>query len=425
MSQEWIIIPFRTLPLIVQNVVFNKFPLCVEFDYWPDKITSQIIIRSKIPCLHDNIQMFVLGMEVTLPDLYMTPCTKTPYLDSIYRLPQQPIHPHTSSNHSNTDRVCMCEDCLNMPRFPNEGFAFQSISSRASIDKDYQFVEFRMSEYSRFILPFTQIASHGAIVSIELPKSMLSIAESKDNIIKRTSFHKFLEFIRKRLNLDGKKVRSLRKVVARLTIPSDVLDIDLEIRFKRDAAGNLFLLFSNVLGNTKASPVSAVVSYHDLRMVCCAWTSSMSISNSQYLKSLKAPVYTEDQYIAYLQPAPRKIPQTMPPIFHPLYHLSLNSRLLITSDESKSPLHIMLNDIPSAVVRLIGQYCCYANTGSPTHWTDMDNNTHINPAYNPCCNNTITTPVAGPGMGTFSSLFLSEIYEPKLLDEIASYIFTG
>jgi hypothetical protein len=421
----WNIIPFGDLPQQVQEAVLREFPQCVVFDSLPDHLTSQIIVRSLIPCPtgtntgfsnHMEDCLFIKHMEVTLPDLYMKPCTRMPYdSNSIYYLPKQPIHHHDNSNISNIDSVCMCKMCRNMPGFPNEGFAFQSISDNANYrGVNHQTVEFRITPYARFILPFVQ--SIGSVVTIEMPTKDVN---ADTTIFKRTSFHKFLEFIRKTINLDRKKIRSLRKVIARMSNPRT--DGVIEIRFKRDAAGYLFLLFSNPLGSAKKSPASVVISYHDLRMVCGAWNSTMIRPNVEYLRDRQIVTGTHPYNI--MQPTSRQIAHTIPPIFRPLDQLARLSCFLTTVDESRSPLHITLHYIPSAVVDIIGQYCCITNSGTPRFLVDVDGSSNPNPAYDPSSDSTTTVPVAGYGMGSFSTLFLNELYDPSLLEEISSFLF--
>jgi hypothetical protein len=421
-SEVWFRVNFRDLAPPVQRVVMRHFPPCVAFDTCPDKIIDQIIVLSMIPCLPNTVPMFIKHMRVTVPDLYMEPCCRVPYDSSIiYQLPQQPVHPHNSNGGSNIDPVCMCKMCKRMPGFPTEGDAWLAISGEMGSYSGRQVIEFPMTKYSRFILPFTHGAKSEPTVAIELPPNMLNASDGLNTpIVQRTSFHKFLEFIRKRLNLDGKKVRSLRKVVARATTAGPYSS-EFEIRFKRDSAGNLFLLFSNPLGDAKKMPASAVISYHDLRMVCSAWNSAMVRPNCDYVQRLQiiAGVYPKNRK----KPSPRQIPQTMPPIFRSLDQIARSTSFITATDESKSPLHQMLPGIPATVIDIIGQYCCIANTGTPKYLVDVDGTSHANPTYDPSSDTTTTVPVAGHGLGSFSTLFLDKLYDPSILNEIASLLF--
>jgi hypothetical protein len=414
-SGAYFTIKFCDLPPVVQGCVLGGFPDCVILGTLPTHVTDQIIVRSMIPCLPDNTMNFIKYMQVTLPDLYMSPCVGQSYdRSSIYRLPNQPVHPHTGSN---IDAVCMCNKCKGMPKFLNQGVAWSHISGSMSVYRGNQMIKFPMTGYSDFSLPFTNGAHSGPTVTIELPPSMERATDAnKVLVVKRTSFHKFLEFIRKRLTPDGKKVRSLRKVVARVKIGGIDGNI-IEIRFKRDSDGNFFLLFSNPLNESKKRPASAIISYHDLHMVCSAWSSAMVRTNCDYLQRL--------QNVADLHPTNRNkhSRQTIPPIFRPLSELARNSCFLIRTNESESPMHQMLPHIPSAVIDIIGQYCCIANTGTPKYVVDMDGISRANLEYKPSSNTSTTIPVAGYGLGSFSTLFLDKLYDPKILERIASFLF--
>jgi hypothetical protein len=253
-----------------------------------------------------------------------------------------------------------------------------------------QYINFDFGKDRRFSIQ--AICTRGSLVTIKVPKlTNANLMKCRNvDVIQKTSFHKFLGWIHRKTNQPGNVC--LDGIVATISYAS----CPIEIRFRYDAGGNLFLLFSNPWDYTGKPQASVVISYHDLHMVFNAWNSFQGRTNYDYLR--RSLNNTEVSHTA------RQVPHRIIPILQPFEALAQASMWMTNSNETKSPLHLIMPTIPDTVVNIISQYTC-----------NPDNPTYVK--------NGTTRSVIGPGMGTFATLFLDEIYDPSILDLVGKFIY--
>jgi hypothetical protein len=304
---------------------------------------------------------------------------------------------------------------IHMPAFDNFGSAYMSLRGKLSVYADpswYGDFDWRGPtdgyNYSDPIIKFN-IGPHKfsilvalrngniliededcrSVVKIHIPILQEAVSDEPDvshsyMIDEKSSFSELLEWIGDNLNQSGDAHGSQGVVV----VIYNRYQEKVFIRFKYDADANLYLLFSNTPVFINRKHASVVISYHDMCMVCRAWNSFQPRSNSDYLRS--------------------RGQSNIPPFFRPFAELAKESHFLTKPNQLKSPLHQNLPTMPGAVVDIIGQYLCIGASSS-----DDPNG----------AKNSMSRPVAGPGLGTLSTLLLDKSLDLNLLDKICEFLY--
>jgi hypothetical protein len=388
-----VVVHYDKLPDRVQEFVLSFYPDNIEVTLTEEMKKAMIIC---VPTGFKVIDyMFKSLMAVYVPDIFMPP-GHDPYNASIIERSPGRTHPHTPSNKSDIDNLCMCSECKHMPGFTNEASAYSNVRGELFPGVYYTNIEFDIGPH-QFRPLFNFRSCHICPYRIDIPVSQETVPVDLDVFQSYTTlggqlyltlwYHSltgFLAWIGNNLNRSG-TARSLRKVIVTTSTPYTETAF---IRFKRDAGANLFLLFSHSPVAINKKHASVVISYHDMCMVCRAWDSFQPRPNSDYLRS--------------------RGQSDIPPVFRSIFALANMGQFLTKPNQLESPLHQNLPTMPGAVVDLIGQYLCIGASSS-----DDPNG----------AKNSMSRPVAGTNAGTWSILFLAESFDPIVLDKICEFLY--